>query len=255
MVPPQLAAVGRRHYCGTTSINLRIRDRLLAEMQSRRGEDNRQVSCRSDALRVDLDFVVKLPTYSQELGLDLRRPEDRFRWLVASVLFAKRISAGIAETTFKLLMKNRLDTPERIRGEYWERLVEVLDLGGYVRYDFSTATNLQTLSSQVLDTYGTLDNIHEEATDSRDLEKRLDELRGVGPTAISIFLRELRGIWQKADPEPSPVAKRLAASLGLSDARKYEAQLVRLYIEYCKKGRCDDCPAKDLCRSRKRVRT
>ncbi len=37
--------------------------------------------------------LLSLPTYSQELGLDLHRAEDRFRWFLASILFAKRISA------------------------------------------------------------------------------------------------------------------------------------------------------------------
>jgi hypothetical protein len=38
------------------------------------------------------------------------------------------------------------------------------------------------------------------------LERRLEEFRGVGPVCISIFLRELRGIWEKAKPEPSAAA-------------------------------------------------
>jgi hypothetical protein len=39
----------------------------------------------------------KLMGYSKELGLDLSKPEDRFKWFLASVLLAKRVSAETAE--------------------------------------------------------------------------------------------------------------------------------------------------------------
>ena len=42
----------------------------------------------------------RLMTYSQELGLDLKTEEDRFKWFLASVLFAKRISSEVAKRTF-----------------------------------------------------------------------------------------------------------------------------------------------------------
>jgi hypothetical protein len=38
-----------------------------------------------------------LPTYSQEMGLNLEKPEDRFKWFLASILFSKRISSEIAK--------------------------------------------------------------------------------------------------------------------------------------------------------------
>jgi endonuclease III len=191
-----------------------------------------------------------LPSYSQELGLDLSRDDDRFRWLLASVLFARRISSGIAKRTFRLFVQDGLDSAKAIRDTEWERIVDALDRGGYVRYDFSTATNLQILSGQILSDYGSLEALHERAGGPRDLERRLDRLRGVGPTAVKIFLRELRGIWPKADPEPSEIAKRLAAALGIEDVKRHETQLVRLYLEYCKKGRCDVCEARAMCRAR-----
>jgi endonuclease III len=96
---------------------------------------------------------------------------------------------------------------------------------------------------------GDVDRIHEYALDSRDLEEKLMEFRGFGPVAVNIFLRELRGIWGKADPKPSSYAKIMASKLELSDdlMRKYESQLVRLYIEYCKSKSCSECPIQNLC--------
>jgi hypothetical protein len=83
----------------------------------------------------------KLQTYSDELGLDLNKPEDRFKWFLASVLFAKRISAETAKKTYLNFELEKLTSPDAILQAGWNRLVEVLDSGGYTRYDFSTATN------------------------------------------------------------------------------------------------------------------
>jgi hypothetical protein len=40
--------------------------------------------------------LLKLQSYSDELGLNLSKSGDRFKWFLASVLFAKRISAKTA---------------------------------------------------------------------------------------------------------------------------------------------------------------
>ena len=94
---------------------------------------------------------------------------------------------------------------------------------------------------------GDIDKIHETAKDPKDLEKKLLEFKGVGPTAVNIFLRELRGVWSKAKPKPSPLALKVAEKIGLENVEKYESQLVRIYIEYCKKKKCQACPVKQYC--------
>jgi len=189
-----------------------------------------------------------LPSYSQELGLDLTKPEDRVRWFLASILFAKRISAEVAKRTFRQFEKEGLDTPEKMLAAGWDRLVEVLDSGGYVRYDFSTATNLLEIMRILTDTNGDLEEIHRGATGPRDLERRLEAIKGVGPVGANIFLRELRGIWEKADPKPSDVAKKAARRLGLRKVKTYESALVRTHLEYCKKHGCAECPVESYCR-------
>ena len=75
-------------------------------------------------------------TYSEELGLDLTRPEDRFKWFLASILFAKRISAEIARRTYRRFKDEELTKLGMILAAGWDTLVQVLDSGGYVRYDF-----------------------------------------------------------------------------------------------------------------------
>ncbi len=190
-----------------------------------------------------------LPSYSKDLGLDLSKPEDRFKWFLASVLFAKRISAKTAKKTYLYFEQEELTSPNAILKAGWDRLVEVLDSGGYNRYDFSTATNLLGIAKTLKEKYGDLENLHTESHSAKDLERRLQEFKGVGPTGVNIFLRELRGIWKKAKPRPSPIATSMAQKIGLNpkDVERYESQLVRLNLEYCKKRRSSECPLKENC--------
>lgn len=192
----------------------------------------------------------QLTTYSKELGLDLSKAEDRFKWFLASILFAKRISAEIAKETYHQFEKERLTTPEKILKAGWDRLVQVLDSGGYVRYDFSTASNLLGIMKELEEKYGDLEELNRQSSDPSDLEKRLQEFKGVGPVGVNIFLRELRGIWHKAKPKPSKIAVEAAQRIALKDIESHESSLVRLNLEYCKKHRCEQCPVPKHCRER-----
>lgn len=195
------------------------------------------------------DSLSKLQSYSGELGLNLTRPKDRFKWFLASILFAKRIPADTAKETFFCFEQEELSSLDAILEADWDRLVEVLDLGGYTRYDFSTATNLLGITKTLKEKYGDLERLHAESTSATDLESRLQEFKGVGPVGVNIFLRELRGIWEKANPKPSPIAVATAQKIGLNpeDVAPLESQLVRLNLEYCKKRRSTECPLRDKC--------
>lgn len=191
-------------------------------------------------------------TYSQELGLDLRNPEDRFKWFLASILFSKRISSEIAKRTYREFERERIVTPEAVIEAGWDRLVQILDNGGYVRYDFSTASNLVEMANELKKRYVSLENLYREAQNSKELEKRLMEFKGVGPITVNIFLRELKPIWKKANPLISPLAKevmdRLSLGEELIDDPLLESRLVRLNLEFCKKRKCSLCPVKDECK-------
>jgi endonuclease III len=193
-----------------------------------------------------------LQSYSNELNLDLSKAEDRFKWFLASVLFAKRIAAQTAKETYLYFEQEELTNPEAILEAGWDRLVEVLDSGGYTRYDFSTATNLLEIAKVLKEKYGDLERLNAESSSPADLERRLQEFKGVGPVGVNIFLRELRGIWKKAKPKPSPIAVATAQKIGLNpeDVERYESQLIRLNLEYCKKRRSSECPLKEKCPDR-----
>jgi hypothetical protein len=113
--------------------------------------------------------------------------------------------------------------------------------GGYVRYDEKTSTKLLRDCETLLERYdGSLNRLHETATGSRDLEKRLLEFYGIGPVTVNIFLRELRPFWERSNPEPLPVvqevARRYKISLNKYDWKsltfvRIEAGLIRLRKE------------------------
>lgn len=63
---------------------------------------------------------------------------------------------------------------------------------------------------------GDLSCLHDSAENPRDLHRRLQELgKGIGQVTVNIFLRELRGIWNKADPFPQSLVVLAANNLGL----------------------------------------
>lgn len=189
-------------------------------------------------------------TYPQEFGLDLRKEEDQFKWFLASVLFAARISAKIAKNTYWEFDKEGLTTPDTIIDAGWDKLVEVLDRGGYTRYDESTATNLIEMCKKLEKEYGSVGNLYRQATSKTDLEKKLKDFKGVGPTTVSIFLREMRSIWDYARPKISPPGKKMAQKLGIEDEeeiKELEPYLVKIYLELCKNKKCEECLAKEYC--------
>lgn len=179
--------------------------------------------------------------YSEELGIDLACGGDvaLFQWFLASQLFGGRISETIAERTYHAFVRHGLLTPEAILAAGWDFLVNpVMREDGYVRYDESKSRRLLHNCRMLLEQYGgSLERLHQAAHDSRDLEARLLTFQGVGPVTVNIFLRELRPYWTKADPEPLPVVRDLAAQLGIDLNRfdhksltfaRIEAGLIRL---------------------------
>ena len=201
-----------------------------------------------------IDFLLHLfPLYSEEMGIDLSQASGRFEWFLASILFGARISEAIAMNTFRQFKQARINTPQKIIETGWDRLVEILDSGGYVRYDFSTASKLIGIMTDLTHKYGSVEELYHRASDTRDLERRLQEFKGIGPTTTQIFLRELRGIWE-VSPAISKIAQSTANALGINikefEGRKLarvETALVKLALRYCKKRRCPECQMKAFC--------
>ncbi len=166
-----------------------------------------------------------------ELGIDVDAGDSEIeRWFVAATLFGTRISAGIAERTFHVLDDAGLRRIVQAGQMSWDELVDLLDRGGYARYDFRTATKLQALAATINGEYGgTVHAIAARADSPARLEAALDALPGWGAVTVGLFLRELRGVWPNADPPLADRALRAAEHVGLlAGAEQPMAQLVSL---------------------------
>jgi endonuclease III len=196
--------------------------------------------------------------YSNELGIDVRK--EPFKWLLASILFGARISTGIAKKTYRAYEQAGLTSLRKLASSDEMALIEIHGRGGYSRYDGITAEYVLGVARKLLEEYdGEIRKLDEASRNPRDLERRLQEFRGVGPVTTKIFLRELRGIWRNADPEPTAIEISAAKNLEILTSggealerlkefwgenavegysfRHFEAALVRLGLELRRKKR------------------
>jgi endonuclease III len=213
--------------------------------------------------------------FSAALGINLDQGDSQevFKWFLASILYGARISETIANNTYREFERDGVLSPDRILETGWDGLVLILDMGGYVRYDFKTATKLLEVMVALKKRFdGDLDVLHAQAQSPHDLEQKLMELgRGIGPVTVNIFLRELRDVWEKADPLPQALVVMAARNLGLVQAEErreilselravwerqvlpgwnfadFEASLVRLGKDYCRREKCAICPVAEEC--------
>jgi len=132
--------------------------------------------------------------YSKDLGIDLKsgKEEEIFKWFLACLLFGKPIQQKVAKRTYFEFKKEGLLSSENILKASWNKLVEVLDRGHYIRYDFSTATKLLEICKELKEKYGSLKNLINVSKNKKDLAKRLQEFKGMGPVTTRIFLRDLK---------------------------------------------------------------
>lgn len=133
-----------------------------------------------------------------DLGLDLGRGTDApaFQWLIACLLFGSRISQEIAARAYTELDELGVLVPDKLAGADWQALVDALGRGGYRRYDESKARELIEVGRQVRDEYGGhLSRMREEVGSRTELMERVQQFKGIGPTAADIFVRELGPLW------------------------------------------------------------
>lgn len=200
-------------------------------------------------LLIKKSLIKKFGTpYSKQLGINLKTKKGRFKWFLASILFGAPIQESCAIKTYKCFIHYGIDSPKKILKTGWHGLVGYLDEGSYTRYDYKTADKLLEVMKNLSERYRDIDEIHKVAENSKDLENRIKELgKGIGDITVNIFLRELRVIWKKADPEPSPLVKFAAKKLNikLPKNRKtkrficMESALIRL-SRFLKKGKSID---------------
>jgi endonuclease III len=130
---------------------------------------------------------------AKDLGIDLssRKESEYFKWFLACLLFGKPIQQEVAKRTYFEFVNEGLTTPAAILRAGWDKLVEVLDRGHYVRFDYSTATKLLDVSKALQDNYGTLTALFQQCATQDEIASRLQAFKGVGPKTTEIFLRDM----------------------------------------------------------------
>ena len=134
-----------------------------------------------------------------DLGLDLSGGDEAqaFKWLVACLLFGTRIKQELAADAFRALDDAGFTTPRTLADADWQQLVDLLGESNYKRYDESKARELIQIGQDALDRYdGHLSRLADGAKTKKELAKRLQEFKGIGPTAANIFLREMAQHWR-----------------------------------------------------------
>lgn len=192
-------------------------------------------------MNVSIEELKNSELYSEELNIVLRKntDEELFKWFLASILFGARIQAKIAKNTYKTFEKYDLLKPKKILDAGRDYLVSpIMREGGYVRYDGKTSDQILKNYRTILDKYnGSLLKIHSKSNSNKELEKNLKKFHGIGSVTVNIFLRELRPIWEKANPEPLDRVKYIAEVLDIDlsefnrkswDFVRVEAGLIRL---------------------------
>ncbi len=205
-----------------------------------------------------MEFITRLlesygELYSEHLGIDPER--EPFKWLLASVLFGAPIRESTAVKTYEQFVKHCITTPDEILKTGWHTLVDILDQGGYTRYDYKTADKLLEMAENVKGKG--IPYSEEEVTGLA---------KGIGNVTANIFLRELRG-FQNIDPEPQKFVYEAAENLGLLTEKNlqelkrlwaehgikgytflhFEAALLKLGKNFCRKGKHKECGLQKWC--------
>lgn len=133
---------------------------------------------------------------ARQLGLarGLARGEEQslFKWLVASLLFAKPVQQTIAWRAYRLIVEEyEYDAPCKFAGISKAKLVGLLGDAHYVRFDNPTAERLIRLGKKLIREYeGQVRVMASRSNDVDDFAARLKGFLGVGPKAVDIFLHD-----------------------------------------------------------------
>jgi endonuclease III len=168
--------------------------------------------------------------YAYELSIDLSSKQEAayFKWFLACLLFGKPIQQEVAKRTYLEFVNEGFTTPDAIIQAGWDKLVEVLDKGHYVRFDYSTATKLLDVCKALKEKYGTITNLLKQSQTLDELSSRLQDFKGVGPKTVEIFLRDMAPVFSQyhqvhaysnasKDQEPSTHASRASKKLRRHD--------------------------------------
>ncbi|WP_123681129.1 DNA methylase [Curtobacterium sp. PhB115] len=132
-------------------------------------------------------------THASDLGIDLSdgKPQQLYRWFLASMLFGRPIRQERAAETYHALIEHGFTSPGKFAGAGREQLRGVLDEGGYGRFDYQMTDALHETMRTLDADEGSVSHLVKTAASRKELRERLGQLKGIGPKTIEIFLRDI----------------------------------------------------------------
>ncbi|OPY26015.1 MAG: hypothetical protein A4E28_02729 [Methanocella sp. PtaU1.Bin125] len=194
-------------------------------------------------MSVDVGNLVKKygKPLSEMLSIDLSKGDSAYaKWLLAAILYSRPLPEEAALGSFETLEHRGQVSPAAIEEAGREQIMRVLEKNGYTRYGSTVAGEIVDAFGDLLKRYdGKLSRLYDMSEDSKDLERRVRSLgKGLDPVAAFVFLRDMRAVWPKANPEPAPRVRELMNTLDIDDlkeyAREHDIDLIRLETALCR---------------------
>lgn len=132
-------------------------------------------------------------THANDLGIDLEggKPQQLYRWFLASLLFGRPIRQEQAAETYRVLIDHGFTSPGKFADVGREELRRILDEGGYARFDYQMTDALHGAMHTIDADEESVSHIVRSASSRRELRETLEALKGVGPKVVEIFLRDI----------------------------------------------------------------
>lgn len=213
-------------------------------------------------------------TYPSYFGINLSSmvSEEVFKWFLASILLGERIDGDIAaRNTYNEFERAGVLSVKAVIETGQAGLVEILNRRGYIRHNREIARKLVKTARALEEKYaGDFNRLHFFARGGKDLEQKIQNLgKDVRKTTVEVFLRGLRGVWEKVELSLSESALLAAKNLGLTHSNNasvaleelktileqdetrladLESALIKLNKKYCCQNKCFVCPMKEWCK-------
>jgi hypothetical protein len=125
----------------------------------------------------------------EDLGIDLSagKPQQLYRWFLASILFGKPIQQKVSADTYRVLVEHGFTSPKKFADVAREPLRKLLDDGGYGRFDYQMADYLHATMAAVESSHGSVHRMVTTARSRDDLARTVQQFKGIGDTTARIF--------------------------------------------------------------------
>lgn len=126
-----------------------------------------------------------------EIDLSDGKPQQLYRWFLASILFGKPIQQNVSADTYHVLIDHGFTSPKKFSEIEREPLRRLLDEGGYGRFDYQMADYLHAIMAAVDKDHGSIHQLVTSARSREELAKTVQQFQGVGAVTARIFTEQI----------------------------------------------------------------